>query len=337
MEGESIVSKPRLLFVWSAADFSTWDLSRGYRNALIRRDTFEVFDYKLSQRMKYHAAALGEDRAANLDLLSRMASENIVVEALKRKVSFVFIISGMALHPDAIWYLRQVGIPAVTLFTESPYQDEEQRAFHAVYPEMRCLTTERTSAGKGWSYVAHAYDPLIHHPVDDTKAPSCDVLLIGTFWPERIALLEQVDWTGIDLRLAGTWIAPPTPDESPIGRYFEDGCIHNVEAVKHYAAAKICLNPHRAHPQAESLNPRAYELAACHAFQLTDQRAEVMDVFGHNGTSSVATYATAEQLEHQIRHWLPRDEERAEWARQASERVAPCTFDERLTTLLSQL
>ena len=39
-------------------------------------------DYRLYARINYHARALGDERAANLDLLTRQASDNLVVEAL---------------------------------------------------------------------------------------------------------------------------------------------------------------------------------------------------------------------------------------------------------------
>lgn len=324
--------KTRLLFVWPSAEFSTWDVARGYREAIDRHGGFDVHDYRLSARIRYHATALGEQRAENLNLLTRMASDNVVVEAMRHRADLVFIVSGMALHPDAIWLLRRAGIPTAVLFTESPYNDQEQHEFYAVYPEMIGFTNERTSATNGWTYVPHAYDARVHRPAEPT-IPPCDVLLLGTLWQDRIALLERVDWTGIDVRLFGTWVAPPAPEDSSIGRYFTPGCVRNVDAPGYYAAAKICLNPHRAHPTAESLNPRAYELAACGAFQLIDRRAEGHDVFG----PTVRTFAGAEHLEDVLRYWLARDAERGDHAAAARRRVAPHTFDDRLETVLRNL
>lgn len=323
----------RILFVWSSAEFSTWDVARGYRAALERRREFVLRDYRLYARMRYHAKALGE-RADNVDLLSRIASEGIIVEALKHRADLVFIVSGMALHPDAVWYLRRVGIPAAVLFTESPYDDGKQREFHAVYPDMICFTTERTSAVGGWRYLAHAYDPDIHYP--RTAGSHCDVLFIGTLWRERIQLLEAVDWSGIALKLIGTWVAPPAPAESPLQRFYSDHCVRNDEAPGYYASAAVCLNPFRAHSRAESLNPRAYELAACESFQMLDHRAEIEDVFGKDGSCSVVTF-TADSLEERIRYWLAHEAERKELAKLARAAVRPHTFDARLDALLGHL
>ena len=324
----------RILFVWSSAEFSTWDVARGYRNALERQGYHEIKDYRLYARMKYHADALGK-KGENIDLLSRVSSENILVEALKHRADVVFIVSAMALHPDAVWLLRQVKIKTVVLFTESPYNDAQQREFHAVYPEMTCLVNERTSATDGWGYLAHAYDHIIHVPTPASEPP-CDVLMIGTLWSERIQFLEQIDWTGINLRLIGTWVAPPCPQDSPLGKFYEDGCVRNADTPGCYASAKICLNIYRAHPTAESLNPRAYELAACGAFQLTDWRAEQPEVFGESLGPSV-TFKSPEELEEKIRWFLAHPQERETVARQARERVHGHTFDTRAAALVTHL
>lgn len=322
----------RILFVWSSAEFSTWDVARGYRNALERQNCHDIRDYKLYARMKYHAEALGK-RGEDINLLSRVSSENVVVEAMRHRADVVFIVSAMGLHPDAVWLLRRAGIRAVTLFTESPYNDKDQREFHAVYPEMRCIVNERTSATDGWSYLPHAYDPFIHKPSAPVERP-CEVLFIGTLWQERIKFLEQVDWAGIDLRLIGTWVAPPMPNESPLGKFYEEGCVMNADAPGIFASAKVCLNLYRAHPTAVSLNPRAYELAACSAFQLTDWRAELDDVFGPSG---LATFTTPEHLGERIRWFLEHADDRRSYVESARRKVEGHTFDERVKVLAQQL
>lgn len=321
----------RILFVWSSAEFATWDVARGYRAALERTGQHNIRDFRLYARMRYHRRALG-DRAENINLLSRIASEGIIVEAMKHRADVVLIISGLALHPDALWYLRKINVRVVTVFTESPYNDKQQREFHAVYPQMKCLTTERTSATNGWGYIRHAYDKDIHKP-GTPNGKDYDVLMIGTLWQERIQLLERIDWSGINVKFIGTWLAPPSPKDSSLSKYYEEGCIKNDAAPDYYASAKICLNIFRRSDVAESLNPRVYELAACKAFQLTDHRAELDEIFD-NG---VATFEAPEELEDRIRYWLAHENERQEYVEKAYAAVQPHTFDDRVTTLMSTL
>tara|TARA_Y100000310_G_scaffold98201_1_gene95928 strand:- start:21484 stop:22494 length:1011 start_codon:yes stop_codon:yes gene_type:complete len=335
----------RILFVWTAAEYATHDVARGYRGAL-QRQGHVIRDYKLNKRMAYHARALGKPNNLDVGLVSRLASENVLIEAIRHRAELVVVISGLVFHPDGVWFLARCGIRTATLFTESPYDDEKQYTFATVHPEMICATQERTSATQyGWRYLRPAYDPQVHRPGDPDPAEACDVLMIGTGWPERQELLEQVDWTGIRLRLIGTWhLKPKTEDDGDVwpqrtGRtgldqYIETNCIDNPGAVPLYWSAKICLNMHRAHPTAESLNPRAMELAACGAFQISDRRAEVTELFD----GSVPTFGwSARELEGMIRHYLSRPHERATCARNAQARVQGETFDERAQALMSAL
>lgn len=329
--------KRRLLFVWSSAEFSTWDVARGYRTVLDKLDEWQVQDYRLYARMKYHAKALPQRRSEDFDVLSRVASENIIVEALRMRADAILIISAMGLHPDAMVLLHRARFtgPVVTLFTESPYNDKEQREFQGTFPGMLAATHERTSAKEfGWEYLPHAYDPNIHREVKTGEhEKDIDVLLIGTMWQERIKFFEQVNWKGIRLQLCGTWVAPPEPEGHKLEHAFVSGCIQNAVAPLWFGRARICLNLHRAHPTAESLNPRSYELAACRAFQLSDDRAELSEVFG----SAVPTFKSPQELEEKVRYWLARPAARADAAHAAAALVQPHTFDVRAEKLLRAL
>src|SRR4030065_2583401 len=95
--------------------------------------------------------------------------------------------------------------------------------------------------------------------------------------------------------------------------------VDNAELIKYYCGTKIALNHHRTivgkdsrgeelHiDQAYSLGPRAYEIAACGAFQLCDDtRPELQEVFG----DSVATYRDGGDLRDKIAYYLSHDDER---------------------------
>ena len=331
----------RILFVWTAAEFSVVDVARGYRLALGKQG-HEIADYRLSRRIMYHGRAVGPERAKDLEVLSRLASENVLLEAIRHKADLVVIISALHFHPDGIWFLARCKIPTVVIFTESPYFDERQEQFANVYPEMLVATNERVSARRyGWTYVPPAYDPDIHKPVDPDPEEACDVLMIGTGWEERVRLLEQVDWTGIKLRLLGFWKACGfIADDSPLRPFIQEKSVSNLEAPRFYASAKICLNSHRANDEAESVNPRVVEAAACGAFQISDPRAEMSQMFRWNGSWESAvdpvipTFSDAASLESQIRVYLADDERRRVHAAQARKCVEGQTFDERAATLM---
>ena len=76
---------------------------------------------------------------------------------------------------------------------------------------------------------------------------------------------------------------------------------------------------------AESVNPRAVELAACGVFTISDRRAEATETFG----ALVPTFAEPATLGPLIRRWLADDEGRRATASQLPACVARSTFRHR--------
>ena len=210
-------------------------------------------------------------------------------------------------------------------------------------------TNERSSVAKFafWNehthYWQHAIDPARHHPGPaNTEQPAHDVVFVGTGWQERIALLEAIDWTGIDFGLYGTWEL--MREDSPLRQYVRGGVTPNDITAQLYRNAKIGLNFHRtsdyyvteskhAAGSAESMNPRCYELAATGCFFATDYRAEVREVFG----AVVPVFNDAADLQDLIRYYLAHDDARQAIAAQLPGLVAEHTFDRRAEEVLAVL
>lgn len=355
----------RIVFVWPAAEMSVWDTARGYHRAL-ERAGHTLYDFKLNNRFKYHAAALervpGGDRSGDIGLLSREASAGIAAFVLDHDPDVVLIMSAMSFHPNSLVYLRKLGVQTVAVFTESPYNDVQQVAFAEAYPEMFCATQDRDSAARyGWLYLPSAFDPAVHRPVPQSPEFACDVFLVGTGWPSRQALLESVDWMGVDFRLFGIW--PSVTFGTPLFRHVrwtpEGSLLLNNTHIAHaYASAAINLNIHRSddipddfdqprdasmsrsQPKGFSVNPRVAEIAACGGFLLTDHRPGLEQMF--EGVD-VPTFDPSVEgdLERQIRWWLARPAQRREVAAKLHKAIRKTvltdTFDARVQTLLTAL
>lgn len=324
----------RILFVHPAVNMSIMDVSRGYRNALIRAG-HNVHDYSLGSRIAYHMKALPAEVADNMQVLSRAASECILNEALYHNADHVVIASGLNLHPIAIWLLGKVGIRVSIIFTESPYEDEAQAAWINLdhvegNVDITPFTNDRYSAMKyGWAFLAPAFDPSLHKPMGSSLDLECDVLMVGTGWPERQAFLESVDWTGIKLRLCGVWL--DIHPHSPLHQFYRPGVVSNNQIASMYSNAKICINFNRKSATALTPGPRCYEIAACGAFQLSDPRSDLLGLFG----GSVPTFNNPVELGDKIRYFLANDNERRELAEESLVRVQGNTFDNRAATLMS--
>jgi spore maturation protein CgeB len=258
------------------------------------------------------------------------AAVGVYERMLRFNVDGVVVISGVLLHADTLTLMRRVGVPVGVVLTESPYlMDNEKRiASHVdcVWTNERSAVAEIATMQPNVSYLPHAWLPGVHDkPAGDVAAH--DVVFVGTGFSERIALLEGVDWTGIDLGLYGNW--RQLGDYSPLRPYVRENEIPNSTAASLYRRAKVGLNLYRTSTDgtghithAESLNPRAYELAATGSFHLSTPRAEVAEKFG----PLVPTFTTSSELEAQIRHWLARDAERQAVAARLPALVAEDTW-----------
>lgn len=325
----------KILFVHPAAKMAIGDVARGYRAAL-ERQGHDVRDYSLINRFAYHQRALPPDVAANPANLSRQASENVVNEALYHEAELVIIVSGLNLHPIALWLLGKVNIRAVVIFTESPYDDHEQAQWASLTHvggdvDLTIFTNDRYSAmSRGWHLLSPAYDPELHCPVAPSPEDLCDVVLVGTGWEERQRFLEAVDWKGIDFRLYGVW--PNITTASPIHQYLRP-VVDNAEIAAKYCSARICINLNRESKVALTPGPRTYELAACGAFQISDPRKDMVSLFG----PSVPTFDTPDTLGRMMRYYLEHPDDRARKANEARERVQNQTFDHRATSLIGTI
>jgi spore maturation protein CgeB len=255
----------------------------------------------------------------------------------------VLFISGVLVVAEVFRLIRKRHVVGV-LLTESPYlMDQEQRiAGHAdvVWTNERSALAALQQAQPQTAYLPHAWLPGVHDAAQLPVMPAHDVVFVGTDFKERIDLLEAVDWNGIDLGLYGNWQS--LRPESPLTPFVRGGNITNAHAAALYRQAKIGLNLYRTttdfsgrpltHP-VESLNPRAYELAACGVFSLSTPRAEVTEKFG----TLVPTFSTATELQALLRQWLADDAGRSAVAAQLPACVAEDTWLARGRQLLANL
>jgi len=351
----------RILVVHPGASFSTADVFYGYAQAM-REQGIDVRTYQLDahidradQFYKYmYRSAKKQDpevpKPTAADVLY-LAGQSILERALRYNADFVLIMSAMFLHPDVTVLLRRAEIKYGLLFTESPYDDVQQMNV-AQFANI-CWTNDKNSVAMiqevndNVHYLPHAWNPTVHRPEPDPEFDGLghDVVFVGTGFLERVKLLNAIDWAGlgIDLGLYGTWELAGS--KSKLQQYIvEHRPIHNKNAVEIYKRSKIGLNLHRQSmgfgrkaPQlppgrAYSLNPRAYELAACGVFQISDPRPELAEKL-----PMVPTFETPKQLETLVTHFLQHPEDRNASIEAARSAVEEDTYQYRTVGLLKQI
>lgn len=382
----------RICLVMPGHDYSTQDVYNGLAYGL-RALGHVVIEYDTGIRCDMANMALHElwrqgRREDKPSLASTLyeAGRGVYADLVEQAADAVVIVCSLMWHPQHTKNLRKAGVTVGIVHTEAPYMDAllaENLAEASVV-----WTNERTSTARladYWSwrdsrppvyYLPHGYHPERHNarPWPEAEAePAHDVVFVGTGFRERIALLEAIDWTGIDLGLYGHWgllkaprglrISPKRPEfpdrvrlsilrrlaalgapgVSPLWRFYRQGVIPNTRAALLYRRAAINLNLFRGSEKfradsimvagGESANIRCYELAAMGAFFLTDSRPELVELFD----GAVPTFDTPEQAAQLIRHYLARPDERQRVVSEMQEAIQPHSYVARAAQVVAQL
>lgn len=342
----------RVLICHPGASWSVSDVFDGLCFGLKAHGT-TVIPYRLDQRIalarKEVNARYRQQVKDRPDLekptesdLFEWAGKDALYLALKSQVHVVIVVTSMFLHPNVLIAMKRAGLKVVVLFTETPYDLASELRVASMVDG--CWTNERSAVNQFRAvnpcsgYLPHAWHPERHTPeAPILNVPQHDVVFVGSGFPERITWFNAIDWTGIDLGLYGSWKGFGLKPK--LRKCIKGGTINNQVAAALYRRAKIGLNLYRTRNSqrmrvyGESLSPRAYELAACGAFHLSEFRPEVGEVFGE----SVPTFRTPDEASVLIRAWLANDEQRARAAADLPARVAEASWVHRATAVLGDL
>jgi hypothetical protein len=346
----------RLLLCHPGASWSTHDVFEGLRYGLEHHGV-DVYEYRLDARIEIASKALHAQarmarkrnpempKPTKADVFYQAACGSLE-RALRLQVDAVVVVSAMYFHPDVLTLMKRAGLKVFVLFTESPYDIDQEVAIAKIVDG--CWTNERSSVptfravNPKSGYLPHAWHPVKHRidtPIPE-NVPGHDVVFVGTGFPDRITFFNSIDWTGIDLGLYGTWKGMGLKKQ--VAACVRDEQVNNEYAAALYRKAKIGVNLYRAFAgwgrtarrvTGDSLSPRAYELAACGAFHISAFRSEVPEVFG----DLVPTFTAPTEAAALIRTWLADAAGRARVAAQLPACVAECSWVERSTRVIGDL
>lgn len=350
----------KVLLINPGTQVAPADVHAGLRVGLIHHGV-SVIDYRLDTRFDHSKRWLYTawrrtkrsrpdaklERPSDNDVFYQAGIDALAV-ALRHEVDAVLVVSAMYLHPDVMVLMKRAGLRVTVLFTETPYDLEREltvaKMVDGCWTHERSALREFLKVNQRSGYVPHAWHPWRHHPgpcLGDEAVAAHDVVFVGSGNRERVEWLSQIDWTGIDLGLYGSWHMLGA--RSPLRQYVKGAQLHNALAAALYRRAKVGLNLYRVSKgwgrhapvidHAESLNPRAYELAACGAFHLSTYRSQVPEVFG----DLVPTFETAAEASALVRKWLADPDGRAAAAAALPAKVAGSSWTDRATIVIQDL
>lgn len=330
----------RVMLVHPGAPFATADVYDGYAAGLTALGV-DLITCRLDNYIQFVDLAIKEagDALINPNTIA-LAGAFVAQRALIEWPDLLVVIGATNMHRGTIQALTRAGLRTVAVLIDSPYLLDVEAGVASAYAYV--TTNERQSVASLIDAVGHsrvrylptAYNPTRHTPDGPTLEP-CDVAFIGSIFPERRALFDAADFSGLRCVIGGLELNVPM-DKRKV--------YHNDGVASLYRSARVNLNHHRTTMvngdgrtlppgAAESLGPRAYEIAACGGFQLVDDaRPEARDVFG----DALATYRAGDgvDLARQTRYWLANDARRERVQRAQHEAVQGHSYTERASVLL---
>jgi len=289
---------------------------------------------------------LEQEDTARVAALS-LAGDRLPIAALEYKPDIVVIVNGQLFGPATLRYLDDLGVPWGVILTESPYEDrldmqlkilELGPAFATTndYGSYLRLSEEMAERVLVWGYLPPAYDAGVWKPLPrEERGETLLWSFVGTPWPERIDLLaplvEESERLGVPYLLHWAGLQPDGgvrafSHEELAGLY--NRTLVNVNIHREAASIDGGAPAHAGY----TVNPRALEIAACEAFQVSDFRAGVADVF----EDTVPTYEGADGLVDAVFHYAYDREgaTRRRMARTARELGAEHSYRRRAAQLL---
>lgn len=276
-----------------------------------------------------------------------VVSRAITAKAASFEADLVLALAQAPLNSQALKQLRRDNIATAMWFVEDYALFTYWRTFAPLYDffaviQKEPFISELARIGqKQVVYLPAAADPAVHMPMElspaEQQALGAEIAFVGAGYPNRRLAFKQL--INYHFKIWGTeWGGDPV-----LGRFVqrEGKRISTPDCVKIFNASTINLNLHSS-VQPDTLvgsgdfvNPRTFELAACGAFQLTDQRALMAELFD---TEELATFTSMQEFLEKIQYFQRNKEERLACAARARQRVLrDHTYVVRMQTLLEYL
>lgn len=214
--------------------------------------------------------------------------------------------------------------------------------FWFVFQQGQCLEAFRQAGARNVSYLPMAADPDVHGPValseEDRRLYGADLSFVGAGYANRRRLFPFLLRQPWSFKLWGNeWEGA---DDLQSVLQLNGARIDTATCMKVFNATTINLNLHSTtgaglDPQADFVNPRTFELAACGAFQLVDHRSLLSEFFTSHEIESFRSFDEVPGL---VKHWLADPSARQAMAAAARTRVLSAhTYVHRMKDLLAHI
>lgn len=271
---------------------------------------------------------------------------NLVLQIVEeRSIDILITVAQAPLAPSILEKLREKGVITVHWFMEDTrrFQTWKQIAPYYDYfytiQKGESLEEVQQAGGHRVRYLPLACDPTIHIPltlsIKEKEEFGSLVSFVGAGYNNRRHVFSKM--SDLDFKIWGTEWPLATPFDRIVQR--QGARISVDDYIKIFNASTINLNLHSSQerdgvdPSGDFVNPRVFELASCGAFQLTDHRALLPELFIPG--KEIVTFSHEKEIRECIQHYTDRPDEREQITYAARKKVlADHTYTIRMKTIL---
>jgi len=279
-----------------------------------------------------------------VDMLSQLVLESLS----ERPVDILICLAQAPLNPKVLTELRNKGTITVMWFVEDCRRFHTWKEISRYFDYMFIIQkgeflqlVEQAGAGRA-IYLPVGCHPLVHRPMELTAEEKqhwgSPLSFVGAGYNNRQKTFTRLAQR--DFKIWGTeW-----PNCAPFDRLVQEQGrrLTPAEYVKIFNASTVNLNLHSSmerdgvEPFGDFVNPRTFELASAGAFQLTDNRALLPEMFEVG--KEVITFDDAREMEEKIDYYLAHDDERQQVVQAGRARaLKDHTYERRLEEMLSYI
>ena len=300
--------------------------------------------FMLLEQFVKNEARHGVMRGQYVELVSQ-----VLLESFQEKPVDILICMAQApISAKALTELRSRGVITVLWFVEDylrfTYWREMAKYYDFVFTIQKgeCIEKIKAAGAGEVHYLPTACDPFFHVPVElskeDRERWGSPISFVGAGYHNRVQTFATM--ANYPFKIWGSeW-----PNGKPFDRLVQEESrrINPEEYIKIFNATDVNLNLHSSSerdgvdPSGDFVNPRTFELAACGAFQLCDERQllpELMEV-----GKEIITFSSREEMIAKMEYYLAHPEERRQVCERARARVIKDhSYERRLEQMLSTI
>jgi spore maturation protein CgeB len=232
----------------------------------------------------------------------------------------VLAMLGERLNKEDIDWIQDLSVPKAIWYTDDPYAIDSSlqtaRAFDLIFTnESKAVPFYKRATRAQVFHLPLAAPLQLYYPERPVPASyRAELTLVGCAFQNRLRDLRKLSpfLSRYKTRLVGPgWFRL----QHLPNIWVRKGWVETEEVRRYYNGAKIVLNIHRSYDdpylkknthrvKADTPNNRVFEIAACRAFQLTDERLDLSRFF--QPEQEIITYRTLDELKEKISFYLPR-------------------------------